>query len=141
MQKEGLMYISVDPGEVCGFSVWKNCELIEQGEKPGQEFLVWLEGLKGIDMILYEGYALRGSASKAMINNEFYTIQVIGVVRWLAWKKGWKVVKQMPAMKEFFDNDRLKELGVYSRGFRHSRDSVRHALYWQFFTTKWRKFE
>ncbi len=122
-----------------GYSTWKGRERLDQGELGITDFLTMLEGMVGrgeLDLIIYEGYALRRSSAKAMIGNEFATPQVIGVIRWVAYKAGVELVKQSPAQKEFFSNDRLKHLGLYDRGQRHSRDSVRHALYWQFFTSE-----
>ena len=132
-----MRYISIDPGETVGYTTWQGRERLDQGELGIIDFLTMLEGMVGrgeLDLIIYEGYALRRSSAKAMIGNEFETPQVIGVIKWFAHKAGIPTVKQSPAQKEFFNNDRLKQLGLYDRGQRHSRDSVRHALYWQFFT-------
>jgi len=130
-----MRYISIDPGETVGYSVWNGTERVEQGELGITEFLHKLEEKVGeLDLIIYESYALRRSSAKAMIGNEFETPQVIGVIKWIAYKAGIPTVKQSPAQKKFFGDDRLKKLGLYDRGQRHSRDSVRHALYWQFFT-------
>lgn len=124
-------------GETVGYSIWKGKERLAQGELKATDFLTMLEGMaeRGeLDLIIYEGYALRRSSAKAMIGSEFETPQVIGVIKWIAHKAGIPTVKQSPAQKKFFGDDRLKKLGLYDRGQRHSRDSVRHALYWQFFT-------
>lgn len=130
-----MRYISIDPGQTIGYSVWNGTERVEQGELGIAEFLHKLEEKVGeLDLIIYESYALRRSSAKAMIGNEFETPQVIGVIKWIAYKAGIPTVKQSPAQKKFFGDDRLKKLGLYDRGQRHSRDSVRHALYWQFFT-------
>ena len=130
-----MRYISIDPGETVGYSVWNGTERVEQGELGITEFLHKLEEKVGeLDLIIYESYALRRSSAKAMIGNEFETPQVIGVIKWIAYKAGIPTVKQSPAQKKFFGDDRLKKLGLYDRGQRHSRDSVRHALYRQFFT-------
>ena len=132
-----MRYISIDPGQNCGYSTWKGRDRLDQGELGITDFLTMLEDMVGrgeLDLIIYEGYALRRSSAKAMIGNEFETPQVIGVIKWIAYKAGIPTVKQSPAQKKFFGDDRLKKLGLYDRGQRHSRDSVRHALYWQFFT-------
>lgn len=135
-----MRYISIDPGETIGYSVWNGTERVEQGELGITEFLHKLEEKVGeLDLIIYESYALRRSSAKAMIGNEFETPQVIGIIKWIAYKAGIPTVKQSPAQKKFFGDDRLKKLGLYDRGQRHSRDSVRHALYWQFFTAEIRE--
>lgn len=135
-----MKYISIDPGETVGYSIWEDSKRLTQGEKKTIDFLIMLEDIiDELDLIIYEGYALRRSSAKAMINNEFITSQVIGVIKWLAYKAKVETVKQSPAQKEFFTNNRLKKLGLYDRGQQHARDSVRHALYYQFFTAKIRE--
>lgn len=132
-----MVYLSCDPGETTGWSIWEDMERLEQGELDMIGFMTMIEErAHEWDMIIYESYALRRSSAKAMIGSEFETPQVIGVIKWVAHKNHLKVVKQSPSLKSFFDNDRLKQLDLYDRGQRHSRDSVRHALYWQYFTSK-----
>ncbi|MDI6840451.1 MAG: hypothetical protein QMD71_06370 [bacterium] len=125
-----------------GYSIWQGKERLEQGELGVTQFLHMLEErIEEFDTIIYENYALRKSSAKAMIGSEFETPQVIGVIKWFAYKAGVKLVKQSPAQKKFFGDDRLKMLGFYDRGQRHSRDSVRHALYYQFFTANIREVD
>lgn len=126
--------ISIDPGETVGWAVWhEEGQLFDQGEYEWEDFLVHLEKMlekDAIDHIIMEDYRLRKSASKAMINNQFLTVQVIGVIKWFSRKYDIPLTLQLPAQaKQFWDNDKLKMIDVYERGQRHSRDAVRHGLY------------
>lgn len=128
-----MTVISVDPGETVGWALWVDGELLDQGEYEWEEFLERLEELLQsgkVEVVVMEDYRLREKASKAMINSRFLTVQVIGVVKWLAKKHDVPVYLQLPALaKQFWDNDKLKKIGYYEKGIRHSRDAVRHGLY------------
>lgn len=133
-----MRWISIDPGKTNGWSYWEGTERLDAGEDQQMELYERIERYveDGLEFILYENYVLRQSSAKAMIGNKFPAAQVIGVLKWLAHKHKLKIDTQMPAQKEFFDNDKLKRLGLYDKGMQHCRDSVRHALYYQFFTAK-----
>ena len=136
-----MRWISIDPGETTGWSYWSHNKRMDAGQSTFEEFCEELEESieqDGITLIVYEDYKLRASSAKAMIGNGFPAVQVIGVVKWLANKYDVELVVQTPAQKEFFTDERLKLLGLYDRGQQHARDSVRHALYYQFFTGKTR---
>lgn len=40
------------------------------------------------------------------------------------------VVMQSRSLKDFWDNDKLKKLGLYKRGMPHANDAIRHTLVW-----------
>ena len=135
-----MKWISVDPGVTNGWSYWDGTERIDFGQDQQMELYERIERYveDGLEFILYENYVLRQSSAKAMIGNKFPAAQVIGVLKWFAHKYNLKIDSQMPAQKEFFSDDKLKHLGLYDKGLQHCRDSVRHALYYQFFTAKTR---
>jgi hypothetical protein len=130
--------LSIDPGETTGWAVWENGELVNQGQDDHTDFLDTLESLlqavhegqgPDLDLLVVEEYRLRQSASKAMVGNTFLTCEIIGVIGWLARKFTVGVAYQTPAQKDWWDNDKLKRAGLYARGLDHSRDAVRHGLY------------
>lgn len=135
-----MIWLSLDPGRTNGWSLWEDDLRIDAGEDKWEELIKRLDHLsrKGLRLIVYERYALRSSAAKSMIGSEFETAQVIGAVKLMGYQLGIKLVGQMPAQKEFFDNERLKKLELYDVGKQHTRDSVRHALYYQYFTAHMR---
>jgi len=138
-----MKWISIDPGETNGWSYWDGNERLDKGQDTSLELFERVERYidEGMEFLLYENYVLRQSSAKAMVGNKFLTSQNIGVLKWLAHKHGLKIATQMPAQKEFFDNDKLKHLGLYDKGLIHCRDSVRHALYYQFFTARTRNMK
>lgn len=137
-----MKYISIDPGSTVGFCIWEGLERVDFGEKEPLEFLDRLEvllELGHLDLVIFEGYALSGAKAKAMTGNKFETVQIIGVIKWLCYKNEVKWIEQTPAQKEFVDNERLKNLGLYDKGMQHCRDATRHGVYWQLFTGKIRE--
>jgi len=138
-----MKWISIDPGETCGWSYWEDTEQLDKGQDNPIELFERIERYIdwGMEFILYENYVLRQSSAKSMVGNKFLVVQAIGVIKWMAHKHGVDIDTQMPAQKEFFSNDKLKHLGLYDKNLQHCRDSVRHALYYQFFTAKTRKMK
>ena len=135
-----MIWLALDPGETNGWSLWEDERRIDAGQDDWERLIGRLDRLSknGLRLIVYERYALRSSAAKSMIGSEFETVQVIGAVKLMGYQLGIKLVGQMPAQKEFFDNERLKKLDLYDVGKQHTRDSVRHALYYQYFTAHMR---
>lgn len=128
-----MRVMSIDPGGTVGWADWADGRLIEQDQDEPVAFLNMLEGtIANYDHLVIEEYRLRQSSAKAMIGDTFETSQVIGAIMWMARKQGVEVTTQSPAFKTFWDNDKLKHLGLYVRGKDHSRDAVRHGLYWWF---------
>ena len=59
-----------------------------------------------------------------------FTSQVIGVLKYLANKRGIPYYLQLAVQaKKFYTDARLMMLGLYIEDMRHARDSLRHALY------------
>lgn len=126
-----VVVASIDPGETVGWAIWQDGIMLKQGQDPFIQFLDNFEGAIGeLDHIVLEEYRLRESSSKAMIGDEFITSQVIGVIKWFARKNNVKVHLQSPAQKDWWTNEKLKLTGYYVRGQQHSRDAIRHGLYW-----------
>lgn len=86
-------------------------------------------------LVIYEAYRLYASKSKAMIGNEFETVQIIGVIKYICEKRGIKFIDSPTSNKTFWNDKRLKELGLYVP-IDHKRDAIRHFLYWLYFTAK-----
>ena len=127
-ETSGVCMIEVDDktGEIINFKgwQWKDFEVVED-----IELLRW-------DEVVVEDFRLRASSSKAMIGNSFISAQINGAIKYVMKKEDKEPVIQQPAQKEFFTNDLLKKLGFYIVGEQHSRDAIRHALYYLFFTAR-----
>lgn len=86
-------------------------------------------------LVIYETYRLYASKSKAMIGNEFETVQIIGVIKYICEKNGIKYIDSSTDHKAFFNDKRLKKMGLYVP-IDHKRDAIRHFLYWLYFIVK-----
>lgn len=129
------LWIAVDPGKTCGWSLWKGKKVLKTGQSNSLTLFRLIEETD-VKFVVYERFILRASAAKAMIGNEFGTVQTIGVLKYICKQKGIPCIGQTPAQRTFFTNDRLKEMGVYEKGKPHAMDSVRHGLYYLAFTKK-----
>ena len=96
----------VDPGDRTG---WVRCviedgEIVEgsvvQGVTPLKDFAIALgKGVGNYDRIVYETWRLRPDMAKKMIGNDFQPVQLIGVIRYLAWTTGVKLKSLGPNTK------------------------------------------
>lgn len=86
-------------------------------------------------LIIVEEYKLYESKANAMIGNKFETVKVIGVIEYICKQRGIECIISQTMNKAFFNNDRLKKMGLYT-AVEHKRDAMRHLLYWLYFTGK-----
>lgn len=124
-----MRFISYDPGHTTGWAIFENDTLISAGEsvdwKDIRHQLTEVEG--EYDFILFEEFKLFPWKAKHKVWDTFLEIEVIGVIKELAWYNGIKVVSQIPAQKDFFSNDKLDRIyGKIQSG--HAKDAVRHGL-------------
>ena len=64
---------------------------------------------------------------------DYTPVEYIGLIKWFASRRDVIYIEQTPSYgKGFFDNDKLKKLGVYVAGLPHSMDALRHL--YQFMT-------
>lgn len=133
--------ISLDPGGTNGIC-------IAEWSSSGDWDIKYVDGLEKHDLyhlleevpaehtfLVYETYRLYESKAKVMIGNEFETVQIIGVIKYLCEKRGIPYLASPTSNKAFFSDARLKELGLYVT-IDHKRDAIRHFLYWLYFTSK-----
>jgi len=85
--------------------------------------------------LIYETYRLYESKAKTQIGNEFETVQIIGVIKYICEKRGIPYIDSPTSNKAFFTDTRLKSMGLYIP-IDHKRDAIRHFLYWLYFTSK-----
>lgn len=83
--------------------------------------------------IIYEDFAYR-NVSRAGL--DLTPVKMIGMIEWsqqfdIATNCGRNYYKQTASQgKGFFDNDKLKQLGIYVPGMKHGMDAVRHLMHW-----------
>lgn len=90
----------------------------------------WLENVASSGcpvVIAVERYVI--TARTARLTQQPAALEVTGVVKHLAREAGVPVVEQLKSnAARLASDDRLRELGWYSRGRRHETDAARHAL-------------
>lgn len=60
-----------------------------------------------------------------------WSLELIGVVRYLCYLSGKVLDLQLPSQKPFADNDKLRAVGFWHVGEAgHANDSLRHAMVW-----------
>jgi hypothetical protein len=138
----GTRVISIDPGGTNGVAIWdvdiKNKKYIMESCEGVKKDILFqkLENMP-INVVLYEDYRLYSSHKSAMVNNQFETVQIIGVIKYIAGKRKIPVYTLMAsAAKAFFKDDKLKNLGLYVT-VTHKRDAIRHFLHWWYITKKY----
>lgn len=97
----------IDPGDRVG---WARCEISEKlivpetvvhGVTPLKDFAMALgKSANTYDVFAYETWRLRPDKAKAMVGNDFQPVQLIGIVRFLAWTHGTRLVSIGPNMKK-----------------------------------------
>lgn len=129
--------ISVDPGNTSGLAI---AEVGLKGELLSIEQFEEKLSLAGMlhlltgnmpDIIVYERFALYQHKSETMINNEFYPVQLIGVIKMygeLYTNKVEMVVQTAAQGKAIWKDDKLKKFSLYHPNSKHCRDAVRHLL-------------
>lgn len=137
--------ISIDPGGTNGYCMAskasdKDWTIIKVDGVEKHELYKILENMfinenpKDI-LAIYEAYRLYASKSKAMIGNEFETVQIIGVIKYICEKRGIVCVDSPTTNKAFWSDKRLKEMNLYVP-IDHKRDAIRHFLHWLYFIIK-----
>lgn len=130
-QFDHMDIIGIDPGLTTGVCRFSDGVLKDRLQLNLTELGDYLQDTMlphGETTLVVESYRLRASSAKAMIGNSFPAPEAIGLVRYLADKYENQIVFQTPAQKEFFNNDRLKALGMWYKGNQHYRDALRHVL-------------
>lgn len=135
---------SIDPGGTNGICIAsktdKDWDILQVDGVEKHKLYKLLENFK-IDcnskelLVIYEAYRLYASKSKVMIGNEFETVQIIGVIKYICEKREITCIESTTDHKAFFNDKRLKEMGLYVK-IDHKRDAIRHFLYWLYFIVK-----
>jgi hypothetical protein len=122
------MRIAVDPGKTAGVA-WRN----EDGELrvvqwPGEAIKAVLDGMHAqyeLDEVVIENFRSRPGPAVDLSASE-------NIGRVEAWcdNHGIPMVRQeVGAVKRRVTNDRLREVGGWTRGQKHARDATKHLLY------------
>lgn len=142
--------LAFDPGETTGWSFWTS--EIPDAPIPSVWSLsvagqakTWPmpNGLKAFtdlldtyepDFVVYERYAVYQWKTQDHAWSEAPTIQLIGLIKTLCLQRGIQTTEQTAQVaKNFCKDDKLRTWGMYNRGQRHARDSIRHGGYYILF--------
>lgn len=119
--------VAFDPGPHVGVATWYG-SIDSWGEAAHDPENIWLYAERWIqehDVVVCEDFAILGSRDK----NSNATIEMIGVLRYLAWKHRKPFITQRPADAKFSSNDKLKKLGWWKPASAdHARSASRHLL-------------
>jgi len=127
-------WLTVDPGESTGWSVWEDKELVDAGTTPMMEFAddVWNEKFGKIDRIVCEDWRIYPwEAKKGSLNwDQCRTARLIGVLAFIARLRDHSFILQPAAIKERAIAGGAKEL--FYRPLhenRHQNDAIMHGWF------------
>ena len=135
-----MKVLSIDPGPHVGASVWQDDAIVDAGYEHAHYVEAfnsweWTPGdfqtdihrwVRWADVVVIEGFTILGSRDAS----SNVTIEMIGVVKYLATLEGTSVFVQRPADSKSFDPKwaKLKRLGWYRPGPDHPNSATRHMI-------------
>lgn len=133
--KIGEYIVAIDPGQTTGVSQMKytgerNFELVYCQEIPWDRRFKLRELVKGMSHVVIERFALYESHAKAMVNNEFPSVRIIGIVD--AYCNEFDLLDRVTfqgaqSMQSVLV---LPEHTAMTKGSEHRKDSYRHGRYY-----------
>lgn len=136
-----------DPGETTGSSIWQvddNGPQLKHAkqlptwpiEDAVHQFLQSLQLFKPT-IAVFESYRVYNWKTDQHANSEVPTVQIIGSLKTCCILEGIPYTTQSAQIaKQFVTDDKLSEWGFWLKGEKHSRDSMRHAIYYILFGPK-----
>lgn len=147
MEESKYCVICFDPGDHTGWVV-RNSEGQIFGGTIFHQKDIWedIKELKAIlrafrpDVIVYETFSLYPGAAKHLAHNEFYPVQMIGVIQTFAYLLGCapeRIVRQAPSIKKFsggLDERWIQFCKEYPKDpsrTEHTKDAYLHLRYFE----------
>lgn len=129
-----VVLLTVDPGKCTGYlldNVPGAAPVIDQ--LPALDFCELAEREarvhQGALTIVYEKFTITQATLRKA--REAHAIEVIGVLKFLSYTHGCRLIEQTPGdAKRFATDARLKKLHLWVPGKDHARDAARHAVLW-----------
>lgn len=120
--------LAVDPGKTTGWATLSHDGSLGFGEDPWSDYLRWFEATTQFyDVVVCESFHITASTAKKSFQP--WSLEAIGVMRFLLSKHGKDLVLQSPGeAMSFSTNDKLKAAGMWVVGKPHARDAARHLL-------------
>lgn len=131
----GDIITAIDPGATTGvtqlkYTTGRDFELVYCGEVKWERRFALRDFVEGSEHIVIERFALYESHSKAMINNEFPSVRIIGIVD--AYCNEFNLLDRVT----FQTADSMKMVQVLdihkerTKGSEHKKDSYKHGRYY-----------
>lgn len=128
-----MRVLAVDPGLRSGWALWCPDALDPPWEARVYDPMPLLAFTEqeldhGLNLVVCEAYRI--TAATAQKSQQHWSLELIGALRWLAYKAGVEFVLQTPAeAKSFVPDQRLRDLGMWTPGKEdHARDATRHLV-------------
>jgi len=123
-----MRFLVFDPGHTTGWALFEDDHVISAGESPDWKDIPEMINQAKVDLVLFESFKLYPWKAKQKIWDSFLEVEVIGVIKAHCYFNNILFYSQQPSDKEFFDNDKLRDLGVFKVSTsRHARDAIRHG--------------
>lgn len=128
--------LTLDPGEttgLCTFYQGNKSFFVTQLETPTiergiQEIRHYLEHMQHVRMEDYKVYAHKAGDHAGL---RLHTSELIGCIKTLCYQNAIPyTLKLAMHAKQFWTDEKLKAVGLYSPGLKHGRDALRHALFY-----------
>lgn len=140
--------LCLDPGATTGWCIFEKGVLTQYGQTPtiaehdtnpkidwGQ--VIYLLEKTKPTCILCEDYRIYAQKLERHSFSKVPTLRLIGGIELLAYKDKVDIVYQMAVQaKGFVTDDKLKKWDFWKPGMRHSRDAIRHGIYYLFITNR-----
>ena len=133
--------IALDPGGTTGVA------MVENEEQPWEITALHLGGShhqalfrllvdRRPSVVVCETFENRGQSSSTQARAaSLVSREYIGIVKLYLQATGATGEWQSSSTgKQFWDDEKLKEYGLYCPGLKHARDAIRHYAYWRVFT-------
>jgi hypothetical protein len=133
--------LCLDPGETSGWAYFRGTELVSSGQirtvndgKIDWDALTELLDNHLIARLVCEDYRIYEHKLTRHTFSPVLTLRLIGGIEYYANINELPITYQMAAQAKGFVTDaKLKTWGLYQEGMRHSRDAIRHGIYYLLF--------
>lgn len=132
--------VGIDPGETTGICCFEGPDLLDARQLKtkdaadgGAQILRYIKEWNP-NVLVVEDYRVYAWKTQDHTWASLHTPRLIGILEYIGQTECIPVVKRMAQQaKGFCTDDKLKAWGLYQKGQRHSRDAIRHAVYYLLF--------
>lgn len=135
--------IAIDPGKSTGFATWYGGVFRSRIFEYPEVMEEIVSFVPAFDVVVCETFVI--TARTVKLSRQYWSLELIGLIKWLCWRDGIELVMQSPSdAMSFATTTKLKELGWYNTGAGHDNDAARHLLTYlakrevETFKTLWR---